>query len=368
MGLEIRELGTVSGLPWTLYAGSRLDVFTALGRDQAFAIRAARDMADGSWAVNRRRAARPDVAPLLHRVEASTRILLPVESAELDAIAAGAGLPTRDLWAYNLRGDLGRDGTGCSDLCRLIPGGVVFGHNEDGGPSQAGTMQLLTLLIEGDPAVTALWYPGMLPANACTVTGAGLAFGMDHVPIPTPDTGGVGRHFLARHAQRQSDADSALEALRETPAAGGFSFDVADLTAGTGTVLEAAAGRHAEVVAARDRTLRHTNHLHLLDGPGLTVQDTDPSIRESRARGAALDAAATRVPAGAGPVETLHALRSPGVLGRDADRYTLATVVVDSATGTILVQGEGGPETARLGDVLLGAPDAFSPLTEGSPA
>ena len=336
---QITHLDPVSGLAWSVFRGERAEVMRALGREHADAIQAFRTLRGGSWEAQVRRAD-GIASERLDAVMASTKKLLPVESQELAWIAEGAGIAERDMWARNLRGDLGRDGTGCSDIAFTTDTGVVMGHNEDGDGELREHMRLVTLDIAGDPTVTAVWYPGMLPSNAFVTTSAGLAFGMDHVPVVTALTSGAGRHFVARHGQRQPNGDAARAALSDVSCAGGFAFDVAD-AAGRACLIENAAGR----VGTASGSYRHTNHLCVLDGTrdGFAVSHDDQWLRESMHR--------LKVLRGCGTPNSAHdvltALRTPGVLGRSEDRWTFATTVVDTASDEITVQGEGSPWRGR---------------------
>lgn len=330
---QVVHLDPVSGLSWSVFRGTRAEVMRALGAEHADAIHAFRSLPGGSWEAQVRRAD----GLATDRTDAvieSTRELLPLESQELAWIAEGADIPEREMWARNLRGDLGRDGTGCSDVAFATEAGAVMGHNEDGDGELRHEIRLVTLDIEGDPSLTAVWYPGMLPSNAFVTTAAGLAFGMDHVPVVAARTSGAGRHFVARHAQRQHTGDAARDALSQVPCAGGFAFDVAD-AAGRVDLIENAAGD----VARMGERYRHTNHLRLLDGTreGFAVPDDDEWLRESRDRLSALQACGN--PAGAWDVHA--ALRAPGVLGRSEDLWTFATIVVDTAADEVLLQGSG---------------------------
>lgn len=284
----------------------------------------------------------------------STRRRLPVEAQELAWLASGAGLSAFDLWVYNLRGDIGRDGIGCSDAVIASDGNVVMGHNEDGGADLAADVRLITLDIEGDPVVTVIWYPGMLPANSFVTTSAGLSFGMDHVPVVTPKTDGCGRHFVARHAQRQNDGAHARRVLEGIPCVGGFSFDIADANARRADIIENAAGR-VRAVPATERALCHTNHLRFVDGfsPELRVPDADPWMQESRDRRRHLSAALQQTPENDAS-SVLGALRAPGVVNRRPGLWTLATTVVDARADTITVQGSGQPWSGRLSAFALG--------------
>ncbi|MDQ0644136.1 C45 family autoproteolytic acyltransferase/hydolase [Microbacterium murale] len=336
---QVTHLEPVSGLAWSVFRGERAEVMRALGREHADAIHAFRSLPGGSWEAQVRRADGV-AAERLDAVIASTRELLPVESQELAWIAEGAGIAERDMWARNLRGDLGRDGTGCSDIAFTTDAGVVMGHNEDGDGELREQIRLVTLVIEGDPAMTSAWYPGMLPSNAFVTTSVGLAFGMDHVPVVTAQTAGAGRHFVARHAQRQPTGEAARGALSRVPCAGGFAFDVAD-AAGRADLIENAAGH----VAATTGRYQHTNHLRLLDGTsdGLAVCDGDEWLGESMHRLSVLRGCGTPTSA----QDVLTALRTPGVLGRSDDLWTFVTTVVDTAIDEVVLQGSGAPWRGR---------------------
>lgn len=347
--LTIGHPGAVSGMAWTVLRGGREEVMRALGAEHADLIAAQRDDATGGWRANVSRA--DELAERFGAVVASTRRLLPLESQELAWIAEGAGVAERELWAQNLRGDLGRDGTGCSDVSLCTgerdgrAGGVVLGHNEDGAGEIAGLVRLVTLAVEGDPAMTVVWYPGMLPANTFVTTSAGLSFGMDHVPVRVALCKGAGRHFVARHAQRQPDGVSARDALHRIPCAGGFAFDVADHLGRRVDVIENAAGvvASATVTASAPsagRPLTHTNHLCVIDSAAPVRRGAvrDGWARESDARLDALRAATHGI---RDADEAFAALRSPGVLNRGDDLWTFTTTVVDSADDRVLVQATG---------------------------
>ena len=344
---------TLAGMPWIRIDGSRKDVFTALGERFAEQIGDLRTSM-GQWVRLRARfAADPAV---VEAVRESTRRLCPVESAEVEWLAAGAGLPAEDLWLLNLRGDVGTDSTGCSDVC--IPGRRPFlAHNEDGDPAVGASMAVVTLHIPGDPAVSVIWYPGMLPANSMVATSAGLLWGMDHVTVPAPDRGAAGRHFVARHAQRQGSADRAIGALRAVPSAGGFSYTIGDGATGRMAFVESAAGRVA-IHRVEESPSWHTNHLRFLDprAPGLRLPAEDPDVDESVGRGGLIDRSLREhVPRTIDEVASI--LRQPDVgklVPVQGHAMTLATTVVDLSARRIWIRHAGAGEALGLDDFLEG--------------
>ena len=191
----------LGGLRWIVLDGPDREAFGALGehvRGELAALAAA-------WPALprlRRHVSGPPGRDYLAAVCRATEEAFPAEWAELAAFAAGAGVQFDDLVLLNLRGDLGLvdGGIGCSDLGWRGERSVVA-HNEDGAPEDVGRCALLTMTGTGRPAVTAFWYPGFVPANAFALTGDGLVWTVDHLPVAAPGPG-AGRHFVGRGLQR----------------------------------------------------------------------------------------------------------------------------------------------------------------------
>lgn len=293
---------TVGGLRWVVVAGPRLDAFRALGdaaRDEI------RDVLEGmpERAALRRYVASPGGRAAFDRVIAATSASHPAEYAELQALAAGAGVGFDTMLLANVRGDLGGDdGTGCSDLGWRRTRSVIA-HNEDGAPALRGRFMMVTLAVDGEAPVTTQWYAGFLPSNTFTVTGHGLAWGINHVQVSAPAVA-AGRHFVARGLQQARSLDDAIDYLTTHPSAGGYSYNLGEVATGRVVTVESAAGRTAVVEAdpAARPFVWHTNHLRYLDdepsGPSASGDATvvDQATRslgladESSARGCLLDA------------------------------------------------------------------------------
>jgi Acyl-coenzyme A:6-aminopenicillanic acid acyl-transferase len=284
---------------------------------------------------------------------------------ELAAFAEGAGVPFDDLALLNLRGDLGMvaGGFGCSDLaCRRERS--VIAHNEDGVAENVGHCALLTLALDGLPAVTAFWYPGFLPSNAFAVTGDGLVCTIDHIPVATPGDG-AGRHFVSRGLQRSArTVEEAVDYLRTNPSAGGFAYSIGD-RAGRIASVEAAAGRHA-VVEVGPALLWHTNHGRYL--PGSEPAPGGSSV----ARGEMMDALA--VPDDPDPAWFLRVLAGAslpdGVRCDPAQGYpatTLCTFIADLTTGeAVIAARDDQPVAIPVRDLAEGNPYRQRQLAAGS--
>jgi len=325
LGEHVRNELAAEEEPWPMLAGLRQHVSTAPGRDHLASVRRA------------------------------TAEQYSEEWAELAAFAAGAAVPPEDLALLNLRGDLGwtEGAMGCSDLAWRRDRSVIA-HNEDGGLSDVARCGLLTLTGTGRPPVTAFWYPGFLPANAFALTGDGLVWTIDHLPVAAPGPG-AGRHFVGRGLQRSARTiDQVVNYLRDHPSAGGFSYMIGD-RGGRVVNVEAAAGRHAVTEAGSKPFLWHTNHGRYVPGAEPTAAST------SAARGRTLDALAA--PAhDPSPAWFLDILTTPPPGGVRSDPgpdglglTTLCTIVADLTAGqATLAERDGHPVTFPLADLAEG--------------
>jgi len=353
VSLHEHELGS---LRWIVLNGPDREAFGALGEH----VRAELAGLAEAWPALprlRRHVSGPPGRDLLAAVRRATAESFGAEWAELAAFAAGAGVSFDDLALLNLRGDLGLvdGGVGCSDLAWRRERSVIA-HNEDGAPEDIGRCGLLTLASGDRPPVTVFWYPGFLPANAFAVTGDGLVWTIDHLPVASPGPG-AGRHFVGRGLQRSvRTVDETLGYLRSHPSAGGFAYTIGD-RAGRVVNVEAAAGRHAVVEAGPGPgpLLWHTNH-------GRYVPGAEPEAHgTSAARGETL--AALGVPAAdPDPSWFLRVLTSPPPRGVRSDPgpggrglTTLCTLVADLTAGEAVLAARGEqPVAIPLADLAEG--------------
>src|SRR5689334_14170819 len=360
----------LGGLRWIVLDGPDREAFGALGEHVRGELAALAE----AWPVLarlRRHVSGPAGHDLAAAARRATAESFSAEWAELAAFAAGAGVQFDDLVLLNLRGDLGLvdGGIGCSDLGWHGERSVVA-HNEDGALEDVGRCALLTMTGTGRPPVTAFWYPGFLPANAFALTGHGLIWTVDHLPVAAPGTGS-GRHFVGRGLQRAArTVDDAVGYLRSRPSAGGFSYTIGD-RAGRVVSVEAAVGRHAvtEAGPGAGPLLWHANHGRYLSGAEPEADGT------SAARGQTLDALG--VPAGdPDPSWFLDVLTSPPPDGVRSDPgpggrglTTLCTLVADLTVGEAVIAPRGEPPvTIPLGNLAEGNPRAQSNIETADPA
>jgi hypothetical protein len=383
--LTERELG---GLRWIRVEGPAAEAFRALGEHARADIGAVLNDWDGLDELRRHAAVEPARGWLAEAARAS-RAQCPGPWSELTALAAGAGAPVDDLVLLNCRGDVGDvpfagggrqsrppgadDGAGCSDLAWRRERSFIA-HNEDDGLFFEERCALLTLALDGQPAVTAFWKPGFLPSNTIAVTGSGLAWSIDHLTVAAPAVGRPGRHFVARGLPAAADTvGQALDYLREHPTAGGFSYTIGDRS-GRVVIAESVAGRFgwrevgdsgADDSGAGDSGAGdsgaggtgsaldwHTNHGRLVAGAEGHGDGT------SRIRGEVLagltepadepgTAWFTAILTGAVPPRGVRAEPS-----RVSTTATLCTFVADLSGGQFLVLVRGGqPVTIPLSDL-----------------
>lgn len=349
----------IGSMRWLTVRGEREWCFRTLGEKMAETVHAALghlpEMQSLRGALSERR-----LRDRFDRMVEATADRYPDVLEEVGAMAAGAGVDVEQLVLMSVHGDLGdRPAGGCSDIA-VAGEQAVLGHNEDGDVVFDGRLCLLSLHVDGDQPLCAVWYPGMLPANAFVMT-AGLAWGIDHVPVAEPAVA-PGRHFVARALQRVArDLDGAVAFLASEPSAGGFAYNFAELGTGRVATVETAAGASvaSEVSAgAHGGTpmLWHTNHLrHLHPGPG----DAPASRARTCARGDVLSARFEE--AGGSPFgrdEVTEILTAPIPFGvrQDGSTMTLCTAVLDVAGRELEVIPAGDqPARARVDDLIAGA-------------
>jgi hypothetical protein len=362
MSVSLHE-HSLGRLRWIVLHGPDREAFRALGEH----VRSELTALTQAWPVLprlRRHVSGPPGSDRLAAVCRATAVSFGAEWAELAAFAEGAGMAFDDLALLNLRGDLGLvdGGIGCSDLAWRRERSIIA-HNEDGAPEDVGRCALLTLASGARPPVTAFWYPGFLPANAFAVTGDGLVWTIDHLPVASPGHG-AGRHFVGRGLQRSARTlEAVIDYLRSRPSAGGFAYTIGD-QAGRVVSVEAAVGRHALVEAGPGPgpLLWHTNHGRYV--PGAEPEAGGTSV----ARGRTLDALG--VPAGdPDPSWFLRALTNPPPDGVRADPVpghraaTLCTFVADLTAGkAVIATRDDDPIVIPLDDLAEGNPRGQRPL------
>ena len=149
----------------------------------------------------------------------------------------------------------------------VAAGRSVIAHNEDGAPENVGQCAMLTLAFDGLPTVTAFWYPGFLPSNAFAVTGDGLVWTIDHLPVASPGEARAAISWAVACSDRRERSTRPSTTCGRTLRRAGSLTPSATGPAGS-SAQEAAAGRLAvvEVGPGSGPLLWHTNHGRYLPG------------------------------------------------------------------------------------------------------
>jgi predicted choloylglycine hydrolase len=197
--------------------------------------------------------------------------------AECEGIAQGAGIPFRQVFLMNLRGEYRvfsqtSDLEGCSDCSLLSEEVAAFGHNEDGNPELLKRSYLVHASIPGKPALVAFSYPGFLCGNAFGFNEEGICFSVDDVR-PNDVRIGYGRHFLARSLFEARSTQDAIERVTIARRASGFSYTIGSVHERRIVQVEVSPRRHH--VREIEGFNFHANHYLDLD----VAEATHPSSR-----------------------------------------------------------------------------------------
>lgn len=342
-----QQLGDI---PWLVVRGNRRTAFTALGAHSAQQIR---EIIDGVPEVARLRALTktPSAARHLEDVCRASRTDHPNGWLELSSLAIGAGVEISDLLLLNLRGDMGADDHGCSDLGWTDGTRALLGHNEDGDPVLNGRCRLLTLMLENEVPVTTWWYPGFLPGNTFSVNADGLVWGLDALQVIDPPAA-PGRCFVARSVQKATSVDGALSYLREHPTAGGFAYNFGKVGDAQLTTVETGAGHYAcSADKTNPRVLWHTNHARIL--PHAVTSASEDSLARARFLSQIM---APEVPRADWIARHLGYTPLPnGVRATGTDSVTLCTLVADlESSDVVLLPHDGRAVTLPLHNLARG--------------
>ena len=322
-------------LTWVKLQGPRKPVFFRLGEMFAPVIR---EFLAG--ASERKRVAQMQRSPRLAAILDTTQRLLPEPIAELEAMAEGADVPVDELLWLNLRGDLGYEPNGCSDLGLRNRTRLLLVHNEDADPVHEGDCPLLTLHIDGDLPITTFWYPGMLPGMTFWLNSFGVVCGIDHIAVANPGDG-VGRQFLARHLSAATSLAEFVDWAGQLPVAGGYTYMVGSAEQRQLLTVEVGpSGISSREVAQR---YAHTNHFlalsdrQVVDGQSAPRLEVLNSLAEPNTRD-----------------QALRAFSDPAMgIWRDAiggdPLLTLCSVVFDLDEQLVMLRPRGDTDSHELG-------------------
>jgi predicted choloylglycine hydrolase len=174
---------------------------------------------------------------------------------ELEAYAAAAKIPFRELWATAIEADLD---TAALERCTTVVTnqGRLIAHNEDWDGDAAEDICILKTTRPGLTVLEIYYYGCPLGGVALSMSSNGYIQAINSVEHADTQRG-VPRSVFARATARIANLDSDLPALLEIPRASGFAHTIVD-RAGRIVSLECSATRHA--LSRPQAPFAHTNH------------------------------------------------------------------------------------------------------------
>jgi isopenicillin-N N-acyltransferase-like protein len=287
---------------------------------------------------------------LLDEYADAIRTATPRLFAEIEGLAAGAGVPVLDAVLLQVRRELlgyQRVPTmgDCTTYARVgaEPGGTALAQTVDLTGDLDDVLGVLRVAaFPAGPATLVLSFGGLL--GYLGLNSRGLAVGLNLV-LGGPWAPGLPPYLAIRHVlDTAGDVDEAIEVLSGLPLASSRAFTLCD--AARAATVEVLANEHR---VRRGPTLTHTNHFldpGFVDSDELNVFARNSSLQRLQA----VRAGVAQLPADATQEEhfALLCTRPICVPGRGDIRAerTVAAVVMYPATGTLHVR-PGDPNTSR---------------------
>jgi isopenicillin-N N-acyltransferase-like protein len=274
----------------------------------------------------------------------------PELAAEIEGIAAGAGLPVEHVAALNARTELlaGLGGAGAGE-CSVVVSPAVAAQTWDWHEELADRWLVWTIRHPGGRVVHTLTEYGIVGKIGVSSRGVGVLLnllthaadgGLDGIPV----------HVLARRVlDTAQDVDQALDLVTSTPVSASSALTLVD-AAGRALTAELHPGGAGVVEPQASGVLLHTNHFLLPDAARGDL--------EIRGETTSLDRLAALRDTGPESEDgVVAAMSKPPVLCRPrpsdppGERYaTLATVTLDVPGGAMRVRA-GAAQWSSLADV-----------------
>lgn len=286
---------------------------------------------------------RAQLAALVAPYARVTRRHLPDLAEEIDGVADGAGIAREEAWLLQYRRELTRPlPAGCTTFARAGPS-PLLAQTIDLAGDVGSAFHLVHVRPTDGPAIVGASLVGLL--GYVGMNAAGVCVGINMV-LSDDWRIGVSPYLLVRALLRCTGLADATRLLEKVPRSSSRCITVLDRDEVVTFELTATTSRRIG-----GDTLTHTNHfLH----PELRACDVASAVdrMESRRRLAQLRRACEPAPRGVADVASLlqrHPFQKASPRGLPVGVETIATVVMDPKTGTLLARRRGDVEWSRVG-------------------
>jgi len=212
----------------------------------------------------------------------------PAAYEEARGTADGAGVPLREILAFNCRSELEAAQkepdarTGCSTIVVADPARILVAHNEDGDMAYADSMYLVRVRPPSGVRFLALCYPGIVPGNAPAINDRGVVMITNYIGT-VAWRAGIPRYFLDRMALEAKSVEDAIRIATDPFRAYGFHHILAEKRNGRLRAVSLEVTPDRSEIRDLSGVYIHTNHL-ILDSLREEPQESEYVGRSSKPR------------------------------------------------------------------------------------
>ncbi len=192
-----------------------------------------------------------------------TRKHFPQYLEELEAMALGAGLDFKAIWALAIKSELGAlepEEPGCSTIYYSAGEKQWLFHNEDGNDAYRNQMFLVHVQPPSEVSFTSLVYPGILTGNGPSLNRFGIVQTTNYISTTRPQVG-IPRYVLGRAILEARSLQEAVQIATMEPRTHPYHHNLVSLSEQKYLSLETTPGETARI--APRGIYFHTNHLIL---------------------------------------------------------------------------------------------------------
>ncbi len=192
-----------------------------------------------------------------------TRKHFPQYLEELEALALGAGMDFKAIWALTIKSELGAlepEEPGCSTIYYSGKGNKWLFHNEDGNDAYRDQMFVVHIQPPSEVSFISLVYPGILTGNGPSLNSFGIVQTTNYISTTHPVVG-IPRYVLGRAILEARSLEEAVQIATMEPRTHPYHHNLISLKAQKYISLETTPQKTDSVTP--EGIYFHTNHLIL---------------------------------------------------------------------------------------------------------